>query len=273
MSEFESCLAELGLEQYAGVFAENDVDLRALPALSDGDLRELGLGLGHRRILQQAIAGLVKAGPAPMDAADTPASRSAGSPREPGREPERRQLTIMFCDLVGSTALAEAMDPEELRELNRAYQALCQVVIERYDGFVARYMGDGVLAYFGYPQAHEDDAARAVRAGLELGAAVARLDCPVAAGREPLEVRIGIATGPVVVGDLIGQGASQESPVVGQTPNLAARLQAHSSSRYRGGQRPHALPGRTGVRVLGSWRVRGQGFRRARSRLAHRRGA
>jgi class 3 adenylate cyclase len=136
---------------------------------------------------------------------------------------ERRQLTVMFCDLVGSTALSARFDPEELREEIRAYQNAVSGVVAHYDGFVAKYMGDGVLAYFGYPRAHEDDAERAVRAGLEIEAAVTRLETR---GTEPLAVRIGIATGLVVVGDLVGEGSAQEQAVVGETPNLAARLQA-----------------------------------------------
>src|SRR6516225_5312568 len=136
---------------------------------------------------------------------------------------ERRQLTVMFCDLVGSTALSVRFDPEELREELRAYQNAVSGVVARYDGFIAKYMGDGVLAYFGYPQAHEDDPERAVRAGLEIAAAVTSLETR---GTERLAVRIGIATGLVVVGDLVGEGSAQEQAVVGETPNLAARLQA-----------------------------------------------
>ena len=133
----------------------------------------------------------------------------------------------MFCDLVGSTELSQRLDPEDLREINRAYQDACKVAIERYDGYVARYMGDGVLAYFGYPQAHEDDAERAIHAGLGVTDEVKALNESVGESHNvDLGVRVGIATGPVVVGDLIGDGASQESAVVGETPNLAARLQS-----------------------------------------------
>src|SRR5215469_10471820 len=139
-----------------------------------------------------------------------------------GAAAERRQLTVMFCDLVGSTARSVQFDPEELREEIRAYQNAVSGVVARYDGFVAKFMGDGVLAYFGFPRAHEDDAERAVRAGLEIAAAVASLETR---GTERLAVRIGIATGLVVVGDLVGEGSAQEQAVVGETPNLAARLQ------------------------------------------------
>ena len=155
------------------------------------------------------LRGDANAGPGPA-AADA-------SPRDTA---ERRQVTVMFSDLVGSTALSARMDPEDLREVISAYQKCVAETVRRFDGFVAKYMGDGVLIYFGYPQAHEDDAERAVRAGLEVVTAVAGLKAPVS-----LQTRIGIATGLVVVGDLIGSGASQEQAIVGETPNLAARLQ------------------------------------------------
>jgi class 3 adenylate cyclase len=158
-------------------------------------------------------------------------SRKAGS-LAPGRSPsshqtaERRQLTIICCDLVGSTALTAMLDPEDLRGIITAYHRCCTELVERNGGFVAKYMGDGVLAYFGYPQAHEHDAERAVRAGLDLVEAIPKL---VTDAGSPLQVRVGIATGLVVVGDLIGAGAAQEQAVVGETPNLAARLQARAT--------------------------------------------
>ena len=144
------------------------------------------------------------------------------TPPTPTDSAERRQLTVMFCDLVGSTALAYQLDPEDLREVIGAYQKCVADAINRYDGFVAKYMGDGILVYFGYPGAHEDDAERAVRAGLGSIDAVGRLDVKTV----KLRARVGIATGVVVVGDLIGEGSAQEQSVVGETPNLAARLQA-----------------------------------------------
>src|SRR5215469_5051979 len=159
--------------------------------------------------------GLDAAGSAATDTATPQTSQLAASP-------ERRQLTVMFCDLVGSTALSARLDPEDMREIMSAYHHRCTEVIGKSGGFVAKYMGDGVLAYFGYPQAHEDDAERAVRCGLALVEAASRV--PTSHGA--LQVRIGIATGVVVVGDLIGEGAAQEQGVVGETPNLAARLQA-----------------------------------------------
>jgi class 3 adenylate cyclase len=207
-------LRGLGLEQYAAQFHGNDIDGAVLPDLTAEDLIGLGVGsIGHRRKLLAAIAALRDRGARPTPAAEATPSSTAGA--------ERRQLTIMFCDLVGSTALATRLDPEDLREIIAAYHRRVSEVLTRFGGFVAKYMGDGVLAYFGYPEAHEDDAERAVRAGLAIVDRVAAL-----ALAEPLQVRIGIATGSAVVGDLIGSGAAQEQTVVGETPNLAARLQA-----------------------------------------------
>ena len=169
----------------------------------------------RKRLLAAVGAGT------PLVDADTSTSPASTDPTPSTGEAERRQLTVMFCDLVGSTELSQQLDPEDLREVNRAYQVACKAAIERYDGYVARYMGDGVLAYFGYPQAHEDDVERAIHAGLGVVDSVSGLSKQ----DMQLGVRVGIATGPVVVGDLIGEGASQESAVVGETPNLAARLQ------------------------------------------------
>jgi class 3 adenylate cyclase/tetratricopeptide (TPR) repeat protein len=211
-----SWLQQLGLAQYEPAFRDNEVDGDVLPELTAEDLIGLGVTLiGHRRKLLSAIAALGAAVPA---ATATPAEAHAAA--EP--HAERRQLTVMFCDLVGSTALSVRLDPEDMREVFSAYHRCCAKVIGRGGGFVAKYMGDGVLAYFGYPRADEHDAERAVRAALRLVEKVAGLDTVAA----PLQVRVGIATGLVVVGDLIGQGASQEQAVVGETPNLAARLQA-----------------------------------------------
>ena len=211
-------LEELGLGQYADAFEENAIDAEVLPELTDLDLEKMGVKLGHRKKLLKAISAFE-----PTGGVHTPAVPIAEKDPPPATgEAERRQLTVMFCDLVGSTALSQRLDPEDLREINRAYQDACKAAIERYEGYVARYMGDGVLAYFGYPQAHEDDAERAIHAGLSV------IDSVTALRDEKMElaVRVGVATGPVVVGDLIGEGASQESAVVGETPNLAARLQA-----------------------------------------------
>ncbi|MEY9403672.1 putative ATPase/class 3 adenylate cyclase [Bradyrhizobium japonicum] len=212
-------LRSLGLGKYEAEFRENEIDETVLPSLTHETLKELGVtALGHRLKLLDAIGAL-----RPI------ASPSSGAAFNPSRDPsvspedraERRQVTVMFSDLVGSTALSARMDPEDLREIISAYQTCVAAVIRRYEGFVAKYMGDGVLIYFGYPQAHEDDAERAVRAALEAVAAVGALEFSVS-----LQTRIGIATGLVVVGDLIGSGEAQERGIVGETPNLAARLQA-----------------------------------------------
>jgi class 3 adenylate cyclase len=214
-------LAKIGLERYAGAFADNDIDASVLRHLTDADLEKIGVSLGHRRKMLAAIAELGNA-PAPATApvlASEIASPAITPPVESAAE--RRQVTVMFCDLVGSTALSVRMDPEDLREVISAYHECVAETVQRFGGFVAKYMGDGVLVYFGYPQAHEDDAERAVRAGLELITAVAALKT-----HAPLQTRIGIATGLVVVGDLIGTGAAQEQAVVGETPNIAARLQS-----------------------------------------------
>jgi class 3 adenylate cyclase len=209
-------LRSIGLGQYEVVFRESEIDAEVLPDLTENDLSQLGVPLGHRKRLIKAIANLSVGGGA--TAALVPVTTRAY-----GDEAERRQLTVMFCDLVGSTAISTRLDPEDLRGVIGAYHRCCTECIERNGGFVAKYIGDGVLAYFGYPQAHEDDAERAVRAGLTLVDAAPKL---VTAAGSPLRVRVGIATGLVIVGDLIGTGAAQEQAVVGDTPNLAARLQA-----------------------------------------------
>ena len=217
MQQIADWLEKLGLGQYAQQFAENDINFTILSDLSDQDLKELGVSsLGHRRQLLRAIAELSIQTSPPKLATAAPASVVP----EPPDKAERRQVTVMFADLVGSTALSARMDPEDLRDVISAYQKCVAETVRRFDGFVAKYMGDGVLVYFGYPQAHEDDAERAVRAGLEIVAAITALKSSV-----PLQTRIGIATGLVVVGDLIGSGEAQERGIVGETPNLAARLQ------------------------------------------------
>jgi class 3 adenylate cyclase len=212
--EIADWLRELSLERYAETFRDNAIDVAVLPELSESDLEKLGVLLGHRKIMLRAIAAL-RGGAAENIAQPVPTSAPI-----PG-EAERRQLTVMFCDLVGSTPLSTRFDPEDLREIVGAYHRCVAETVRRFDGFVAKYMGDGVLIYFGYPQAHEDDAERAVYAGLAVIEAVGRLPA-----REALRVRLGIATGLAVVGDLIGEGAAQERGVVGETPNLTARLQA-----------------------------------------------
>jgi class 3 adenylate cyclase/predicted ATPase len=223
MMDIAGWLQGLGLERYEQTFRDNEIDERVLLKLTADDLKELGVNaLGHRRLLLDAIAALATGVEPKVESRspDQPADSriaSAGSTTEA----ERRQLTVMFCDLVGSTPLASRFDPEDLRELIGVYHRAVTETVGRFAGFVAKYMGDGVLVYFGYPQAHEDDAERAVKAGLAVVEAVRGLNAP-----EPLAVRLGVATGLVVVGDLIGEGAAQERGVIGETPNLAARLQA-----------------------------------------------
>ncbi len=201
-------LGELGLAQYATVFADNAIDLDILPEVTEADLEKLGIALGHRKRILRGIAALSVGSTAPTARAPLPQSAA-----------ERRQMTVLFCDLVGSTALAIKLDPEDLRDVTRRFQGSCAAAITQMGGYVARFMGDGLLAYFGYPQAHEDDAERAARAGLDLVAKVTQLLLPTG---EPLQVRVGIATGLVVVGD----SAGEEQIVVGETPNLAFRLQS-----------------------------------------------
>src|SRR5215831_2648395 len=229
-------LRSLGFERYITAFRDNEINWAVLPKLTADDLRDIGVtAVGHRRVLLEAIAQLsaTDASPDPIPPSAPPGGSPLPHPPLPrlvpgiigeakaGAEAERRQLTIMFCDLVGSTPLSTRFDPEDLREIVGDYHRCITDTVGRFGGFVAKYMGDGVLVYFGYPQAHEDDAERAARAGLAVIDAVGQL-----ATQEPLNVRIGVASGLVVVGDLIGAGAAQERGVVGETPNLAARLQA-----------------------------------------------
>ena len=211
--DIDGWLRGIGLAQYAEMFRANDIDGEMLGRLTNDDLKDIGVAsFGHRKKLLEAIAELAGAVPvSPQPALIEPKAHDAA---------ERRQVTVMFSDLVGSTALSARMDPEDLREVISAYQKCVAGTVQRFGGFVAKYMGDGVLVYFGYPQAHEDDAERAVRAGLELIGAVRALK-----SNAPLQTRVGIATGLVVVGDLIGSGEAQERGIVGETPNLAARLQ------------------------------------------------
>jgi class 3 adenylate cyclase len=207
MQQVAEWLEKLGMSEYAQRFVENRIDFSVLPDLTDHDLEKLGVVLGDRRKMLRAIANLE------AHTTIVAAAAPAGPPRDTA---ERRQVTVMFSDLVGSTALSARMDPEDLREVITTYQKCVAEAVRRFGGFVAKYMGDGVLVYFGYPEAHEDDADRAVRAALELIAAVTALR---------LRTRVGIATGLVVVGDLVGSGEALDHGIVGDTPNLAARLQ------------------------------------------------
>jgi class 3 adenylate cyclase/predicted ATPase len=215
VSTIAQWLASLGMAEYTERFAKDDIDFDVLGDLTDQDFDRLGVSVGHRRRMLKAMRE--RGGSAPA----TPQIDPAG-PVSAQVDAERRQITVMFCDLVGSTQLSGRVDPEDMRAVIGAYHRCCTELIERNSGFVAKYMGDGVLAYFGYPQAHEHDAERAVRTGLALVEAVPKLET---AAVIPLQVRVGLATGLVVVGDLIGSGEAQERGIVGETPNLAARLQ------------------------------------------------
>ncbi|MDO9707202.1 ATP-binding protein [Paracraurococcus lichenis] len=219
MTEIAAWLRSLGLDHYVEAFGRNNIDPGLLPSLTAEDLKEIGVAsVGHRRRLLDAIAAL--RGPsAPLPAA--PPDPLADPPAEAAAE--RRRVTVLFCDLADSTALAARLDPEDLRAAMAGYHRTVSAVIEAHGGYIAKFLGDGVLAYFGWPRAGEDDAERAVRAGLAATAAVAGLDLPTAG---PLVARVGIATGEVVVGDLLGEGEARERAMVGATPNLAARLQA-----------------------------------------------
>lgn len=208
--EIAQWLVGLGLGQYSRAFADNGIGFDILPRLSDDNLKELGLNIGDRVRLQVAIEKL---------SGNEALARPGVQPETTtSSEAERRQLTVLFCDLVGSTTLSARLDPEDMRELLQDYQDACATAITRYGGYVAKFMGDGVFAYFGYPTAHENDAERAVHAGLDIVDAVGALE-------RDLSVRIGVATGTVAVGDMIGQEASEEAAIVGEAPNLAARLQ------------------------------------------------
>jgi class 3 adenylate cyclase/predicted ATPase len=213
MQQISDWLNQLGMSEYAQRFVENRIDFSVLPDLTEQHLKDLGIALGDRLKLLRAIRDI---GTAPETSTKLSSSESKAV-----EVAERRQVTVMFCDLVGSTALSARMDPEDLREVISSYQRCVAEVVRRFDGFVARYVGDGVLVYFGYPNAHEDDAERTVRTALELVARISELEV-----RPQLQARIGIATGLVVVGDLISSGEAQERGMVGETPNLAARLQA-----------------------------------------------
>ena len=253
MSTIAGWLEGLGLAQYAPVFAENAIDIDVVSHLTDSDLEKLGVPLGDRKRMLKAIAGY----------------QQSSTPRTPHSEAERRHLTVLFCDLVGSTGLAVELDPEELSGVIRRFQDTCAAVIKHFGGYIGRFMGDGLLVYFGYPQAHEDDAERAVRAGLDIVAKVRQLLLPTG---EPLQVRVGIATGLVVVGETIGEGAAQEQVVFGETPNLAAHLQqlaapnsvlvAGSTHQLLGGVFVCGDLGRVEVkgesRSVAAWRVIGE---------------
>ena len=216
MTDLQLWLEEIGLAQYADLFGKNDIDWEILPDLTEQDLAQLGVSLGHRKKLMKSIRACVSSqAPHQSDENRPPVAATAGA--------ERRHLTVLLCDLVGSTSLSTRLDPEDLSKILQQFQRCCDNAIRRYEGHTARLMGDGVLAYFGFPTAHEDDAERAIRAALEMVESVSALIIPIA---RRLEVRVGIASGLVVVGDVIGEGPAREFALVGDAPNLAARLQA-----------------------------------------------
>jgi class 3 adenylate cyclase/tetratricopeptide (TPR) repeat protein len=218
MSDINLWLQSLGLEKYGEVLASHDIDLTVVPHLTERDLEKLGLSLGHRR---KFIAAAVKL--RPVTTSSAVASAQGHPPLQPVPPVERRQVTIVFIDLVGSTALGRDLDPEDIIRLLRQYRDACVAAIGKYDGFIAQYLGDGILVYFGFPQAQEHAAERAVRAGLEIVEKVGWLKQP---DGQPLQCRVGISTGLVVVGEATGVGVAGEETVVGDTPNLAARLQS-----------------------------------------------
>ena len=212
MANLQQWLKDIGLGQYTDLFAENGIDAAILSTLNDVDLERLGIRLGDRKKLLKAAASHKPLSPTQQPVAHLRA--------------ERRHLTVLFCDMVGSTALSVSLDPEDLRDILHEFQNRCSDAVKRYEGRVARLMGDGVLAYFGFPTAHEDDAERAVNAALAMQQSISALTTPTA---QQLKCRVGIATGIVVVGDLVGAESAREFSLVGEAPNLAARWYLVSS--------------------------------------------
>jgi predicted ATPase/class 3 adenylate cyclase len=266
--EIGAWLRGLGLGQYESAFRDSEIEADVLSELTEPDLEKLGLPLGPRKRILKAIANLV-------DADKEPEAASPARPMTAKDTAERRQLTVMFCDIVGSTAMSARLDPEDLSSVIGAFQKACASAVTEFGGSIAKYMGDGVLVYFGYPEAHEDDAERAIRAGLALLDAIAAMRLPVPVRPQ---VRVGIATGLVVVGELIGEGGAQERVAVGETLNLAARIQAVASpdwvvvaglTRRLAGVAfeyedlgPHELKGIPDAAIL--WRVTGESGSRGR---------
>jgi class 3 adenylate cyclase/tetratricopeptide (TPR) repeat protein len=224
MAKLDEWLEGIGLGRYAQLFAQHHIDLDVLPDLTEADLVQLGIALGDRKRLRRAIAELPRPTP-PHHRAESASEPTASTTAPAGREAERRQLTVLFCDMVGSTALSARLDPEDLHELIRRYQGACAEVIGRFDGYIGHYVGDGILVYFGFPRAHEDDPRRAVQAGLGMVEAVQALNGEIALPGVDIAVRIGISTGLVVAGDIGAGEFRDEMAVVGETPNIAARLQ------------------------------------------------
>jgi class 3 adenylate cyclase len=212
-------LGRHGLDQYAQTFTENNIEFSVLPDLTENDLKKLGVSLGHRKKLLRAIEALTAARQPTGTTSAVSNVTVASPPLVQPREAEFRQITVMFCDLVGSTQLSVKLDPEDLQKLLDAYRGECSTAIRRYGGEVARYLGDGVMAFFGWPRAHEDDAVRAIHAALEIVSGVTKIPGPVT-----LTCRVGVCSGPVVVGE-IGDSGTWSMDAVGETPKIAARLQ------------------------------------------------
>ena len=258
MSDLRNWLESIGLGQYADLFAQNDIDRDVLADLGERELKSLGVSLGHQKKLLKALAEQDRSHIARTDRASE-VQRLAASATV---KPERRHLTVMFCDLVGSTALSAQLDPEDLREILRAFQRCSSDSIRQYGGHIARFLGDGVLAYFGFPQAREGDAEGAVNAGLKIVESVAAITSV-----RQLQVRIGIATGLVVAGDLIGEGSAAEFALVGDAPNLAATARARGSEPDLGGGEHASASGQT-VRTSRSRGPRHSGVRQTCSGVA-----
>ena len=249
--EISDWLEKLGMSEYAQRFAENGIDVAVLPHLTDQDLKDIG-------VLARASADNAARPLGSLPALSRHHLQPAATEPKHQDTAERRQVTVMFSDLVGSTALSARMDPEDLREVISAYQKCVAETVQRFGGFVAKYMGDGVLVYFGYPQAHEDDAERAVRAGLELIAAVGRLKSSA-----PLQTRVGIATGLVVVGDLIGSGAAQEQRHRRRDTKPCGAPAGDCRAEHGRHCREHTKTARQFVRAGGPRGQGPQGYRRA----------
>ena len=248
MDDLAQWLEQLGLARYARLFTENDIDLDVLPHLADDELKELGVTLSHRAKLRAALGGRAKPHPSAQPA--SPRARETA-------DAERRQVSIMFCDLVASTALSTELDAEDYRDLIRSYQNTCASVVARFDGFLAKLMGDGLLIYFGWPRAHEDDAERAISAGLGILKAVQSM---TAIKGRPLAVRIGIATGRVVVGDIVGEGASQEAAIVGRGAEPRGSPAGDRGAEHDRHRRCDACVGGGPLRMHRSWRADAQGI-------------
>ncbi|MBT4487804.1 MAG: AAA family ATPase [Rhodospirillaceae bacterium] len=272
MDDIRQWLEEIGLGGYADAFEENLITFDHLALLSNEDLKELGvIPIGHRKTFSSAVAKL-------NGNRDT--AKIADTSRQSSSIVERRQLTVMFCDLVGSTALSRRLDPEDLRDVMQHYQDSAAAAVKRYGGHVAKYLGDGVLAYFGWPQAYEDQAERAVHAGLF---AVNAINDIKVGGIDTLAARVGIATGQVVVGDLVGESGSDAEAVSGEAPNLAARLQQLAEpGDVIVGEATHRLVGQTFMaddlgthdlkgfdNAVRAWRITGETMAESRFEAAH----